>query len=145
MTEMFLHSSTYTNPSSREVAELISYTCSGPIATSKMGRDVTDSDREHYHRIGRGQEISRLYSVAFANEHSHKEIADRAQSVAKKHLGGQVLIGVHDGDEETNSHLHLAEVGSKDESWYTIDEYRAFRNELAEQFPDEDLPDGVIA
>lgn len=145
MTEMFLHSSTYTNPSSREVAELISYVCSGPIATSKVGTEVTDGDREHYHRIGRGQEISRLYSVAFANEHDHEEIAERAQSVAKKHLGGQVVIGVHAGDEEINSHLHLGEVGSRDESWYTIDEYRAFRRDLVEQFPDEELPDGVIA
>lgn len=141
---MFCHSSTYTNPSSREVAELVTYVCSGSIAETVAGTEVTDRDREHYHRIGRGQEVSRLYSIAFANEHDHEEIADRAQSMAKKHLGGQVLVGVHPGDEEINSHLHLAEIGSKDESWYTKDEYRAFRNELAEQFPDEELPDGVI-
>lgn len=142
---MFLNSQTYTNPSGKEVAELITYVCSGPIATTKTGTAVTDQDREHYHRIGSGQEVSRLYSVAFANEHDHEEIAERAQSVAKKHLGGQVLVGIHDGGEDTNSHLHLGEVGSRDECWYTIEEYRAFRRDLAEQFPDESLPDGVIA
>ena len=101
----------------------------GGVIVDRAGQ--VDEDRaESFAGAATRQEMVRQHTAAFSEEHDVDDLADAARDVAREHLDGMWVAGIHVSNPG-NPHIHIAEAGGEDELWMDRQDIEALRSDLA--------------
>lgn len=130
---MNFHTQYHRNPTAEQSDDLVEYLAKdvgrGGFVVDRAGR-VGEQRIKAFAKAATRQEMIRQHTAAFADEHDLEDLAGAARDVAREHLEGNWLVGIHTSNPG-NPHVHIAQTGSEDELWMDTADIRELRSDLA--------------
>lgn len=125
-------------PDAGEVGDMVDYLADDGRVSTASGLDADGAAIEGFIEVGDGSTLSRLHSFGFSEDWDPDDLADAAGGLARNHLDGEVLVGVHTANDGHN-HVHIAEVGSRSECWMETSDIHRVRSDMADRFAGEQI------
>jgi hypothetical protein len=125
-------------PDAGKVGDMVDYLADDGRVSTGSGLEADGAAVEGFVAVGEGSTLSRLHSFGFSADHDPDDLADAACRLAREHLDGETLVGVHT-ENEGNNHVHIGEVGSRSECWMDTGDIKRVRSAMADRFGSEQI------
>lgn len=126
------------NASVDRCQDMVRYLAKDDLVFTAEGFLADESERFAFGEYASSQARTNFHSLGFEHPHDRADLDEATRSAAAEHLGGDYLVGVH-WSNPGNSHVHLAQAGSIDETEMGADAIRAFRSAVCDRLDGEQI------
>jgi len=124
------------NPADDLGDRLTDYLADDGMVVGPSGLVAGDREQEGFADFVSKQDMARLHTITFEDDYPPDEISEGIREVARQHLDGEFLIGIHDSNPK-NNHAHIGHAGDESELWLESDDIREIRKDIVSHFDGE--------